>query len=369
MTASPASRRKIPEQVELTAVAAAPAHNAAPQVSVVAAHPNAAPASLDVSLETLMSRPGIHPVLLAGSRDPNAKLTMMLIDECGPAFAVKIATTDASAVVVRSEGQLLAALHNAGLGALAASVPRPVGFVTSHDLPALVTGALSGTPMAVSYHAWRHTARRRTVRADFDAAAEWLAGLHRRTAGDSKPVTMLAESLNRIEERFGKQRQLRSRLSGPANRLARQVTPRTAVHGDYWFGNILIDKKKVVGVVDWEAGAFVGEPLRDVARFAVSYALYLDRHVASGASIPGHRSLRASEWGVGLTHAANGPGWFNDVALSFCAAALARLGANPACARDLILAGIADVAATADHPEFARSHLDLLRRLDPEAMS
>jgi Phosphotransferase enzyme family len=285
---------------------------------------------------------------------------VLLVDEFGPAFVVKVATTDQSAQAVCREGQLLAALHTSGLGALDVTVPRPLGYVDADGLPALMTGALRGRPMSVDYHAWRHTSRRRTVQADFDAAGDWLAAFQLRTAGPPAPVTMLAQALAVIESRFGPQPELRNGLAGPAQRLACQATPRTVEHGDYWFGNLLIDRGRVVGVVDWEAGRLVGEPLRDVARFAVSYALYLDRHASAGAHVARHPGLRAGGWGAGVAYAVAGRGWFGDLVRDFCSTALRTLGADPACAGDLLLAGIADVAATADHPEFAWAHLQLL---------
>jgi hypothetical protein len=320
------------------------------------------------TLSQLLARSGFHPVLLAGSRDPNAKLTVMLVDDLGPAFAVKVATTAVSADVVRAEGRLLHELHAAGLGSLSGTVPRPVGFVDADGLPALVTGGLTGTPMAVAYHEWRHTARRRRVRSDFAAAGLWLSRFRRQTASASAPVTFLDDSLDGIEERFGPQAEVRRRLAPMIDLLSSQVTPRTAVHGDYWFGNVLTEDDAVVGVVDWESSCLHGEPLRDVARFAVSYSLYLDRHVQPGAAVPGHPGLRADRWGAGARHALTGTGWYPEVVRGFCRSALVELGADGACARALLVAGIAEVAATADHPDFARSHLELLAELDPDQL-
>lgn len=315
------------------------------------------------SLADLLARPGTRAVLLAGSRDPHAKLTLVLLDAYGPGFVVKVPTTATAADVVRTEGTLLGTLHGHGLGSLAATLPRPAGYVTADGLDALVTGALPGRPMTVSYHTWRHTARRRRVRADFVAAGDWLAELQRRSAGPRAPVTMFGDALDAIDGRFGPQPDLRERLDGPAAALAGESTPRTVVHGDYWYGNLLVADNRVRGVVDWEAGALVGEPLRDVARFAVSYALYLDRHTRPGRPVAGHSGLRADDWGAGLTYALTGTGWFPDLVARYVTDALTRLGADPRRWRDVLLAGVAEVAATADHPEFARAHLDLLARL------
>ncbi len=323
-------------------------------------------------LADVVSRPGTRVVLLGGSRDPNAKVTLVLLDEHGPAFVVKVATTEVAAHVVRNEGYLLEGLAGIGLGSLGPTVPRAIGYLSADGLPALVTTALVGVPMSVRYHAWRHTARRRKVRADFAAAGAWLAGLQRRTAGRVAPVTLLGESLATIGDRFTGHPSLtlmRNRLGVSAARLGQFSTPRTVMHGDYWYGNLLVDDGHVVGVVDWESGALVGEPLRDVARFAVSYALYLDRHVRPGHRVPGHRGLRADTWGAGLAYAVTGTGWFPSVVRQYVGAALTRLGLPTDLWRDILLMGIADVAATADHPDFARSHVDLLAWLLKELPS
>jgi len=325
--------------------------------------PTTAIGSAPKPLAAVVSRPGTQVVLLGGSKDPNAKVTLVLLDEHGPAFVVKVATTDDAADVVRNEGYLLEGLAGIGLGSLGATVPRALGYLSADGLPALVTTALVGVPMSVRYHAWRHTARRRKVRADFAAAGAWLASLQRRTAGRVAPVTLLGEALATIGERFTGHpglTLLRNRLGTSAALLAAYSTPRTVVHGDYWYGNLLLDDGAVVGVVDWESGALVGEPLRDVARFAVSYALYLDRHVRPGRRVPGHRGLRADTWGAGVAYAVTGTGWFPGVVRRYIGDALTRLGLPTDLWRDVLLMGIADVAATADHPEFAHSHVDLL---------
>jgi hypothetical protein len=315
-------------------------------------------------LAALLERPGTVAVLLAGSRDPNAKVTIALLDRFGPDLVLKVPTTPVAADAVRREGGLLVELRERRLGELAGTLPGPLGYLPVGGLPALVTTALPGTPMSVRYHAWRHTARPRTVRADFAAAGCWLARLHSATAGPAEPVTLLADALDACAGRFPEPGvALRRRLDGVAARLARYTTPRTVVHGDYWFGNLLVDRDLVVGVIDWESGDLSGEPLRDVVRFAVSYALYLDRHTRPGRPASGHQGLVARGWGAGLAYAVAGTGWFPDLLRDYLGCALRRLGLPADLWRDLLLAGIADVAATADHPEFARDHLNLLVRL------
>jgi phosphotransferase family enzyme len=324
-------------------------------------------------LAELLARPGTQVVLLAGSKDPNAKITLLLLDSYGPAFAVKVPTTRAAARVVRNEGYLLEALAGLALGDFATTIARPVGYLSANGLPALVSTALTGAPMTQRYHSWRHTASAQRVRDDFAAAGGWLGELQARTAGREAPITLLADSLGSIAVRFPRHAglsELRRQLDGPAARLAEYRTPRTVVHGDYWFGNLLLaaddgagGPPRVTGVVDWESGAMSGEPLRDLARFAVSYALYLDRHVKPGRRVPGHPGLRSGTWGAGLAHLAGGRGWFPRLAREYLMQGLDRLGVPAVLWPYLLVAGIAEVAASADHPEFARAHLDLLIRL------
>ncbi len=323
--------------------------------------PTASPTDLG-GLADVLARAGTGAVLLAGSTDPNAKATIVLVDRFGPAFVVKVPTTAAAAEAVRHEGRLLAALHAGGLAGSAATVPRPLGYLDVDGRAALVTTALPGTPMTVRYHAWRHTARPRRVRADFAAAGRWLADLQARTAGVSAPVTMLHEAIVGVGARFAGHPGLpllRRRLTPAAERLAGYATPRTVVHGDYWHGNLLLTSDRVTGVVDWEAGSPYGEPLRDVARFAVGYALYLDRHTRPGRRVRGHRFVT----GASLDYVARGRGWFPALVRDHLAAALERLGLPGDLWRDVFLAGVADVAVGADHPGFARLHLAALLRM------
>ena len=81
------------------------------------------------SLRDLLARPGTRVVLLAGSKDPNAKCTMLLMDDAGPSFAIKIPTTSAAAESLHSAchgaGTVIADLKRKGL-----SGPHPDGHTT-----------------------------------------------------------------------------------------------------------------------------------------------------------------------------------------------------------------------------------------------
>ena len=68
-------------------------------------------------------------------------------------------------------------------------------------------------------------------------------------------------------------------------------------------------------------------------------------------------------WGSGIDFAINGEGWFPNLFREFVRGGLSRLGADPDCWHDATLAGIAEVAATADHREFATQHWHLFQSL------
>ncbi len=319
-------------------------------------------------LRDVLDRPGTRLVVLGGSIDPNAKVTIVLLDEYGPAFVIKVPTTKAAEGVVRNEAYALEALAELPLGPMAVSIPRVAGFMRHEGRDALVATAVPGTPMTVDYHGWHHTARRRHVRADFAMAGNWLADLQNRTAGPSMQISLISEALDRISDRFAGYKELpyvTRALSGAAARLQEHRAPRTVVHGDFWLGNIMHTNRVVTGVVDWESCVMMGEPLRDVARFATSYGLYLDRHTAPGKRIKGHGGLHAGPFGVGIFRMYEERTWLSAIVQNYVALALGRLGLPARLWRDVLTGGIADVAATADHPEFAEAHLRLLARRTP----
>ena len=322
-------------------------------------------------LRGLLTVPGSRTVLLDASRDPNSSVTVLVTAPGAeePHLAVKVATTRAAAGVIEGEAELLIQLRRRTLRRVGQTLPRPAGVFDADGLLAVASSVVPGVPMQAGYHAFRHLAHPASVRADFTAAGNWLAALHADSWAEAAPIALLDGVAERIAARWpgdARGTALADQLGPVAARLASASTPRTVVHGDFWAGNVLVTGDTVTGVVDWASGELSGEPLRDVARFALSYSLYLDRHTRPGHRVAGHPGLRADGWGAGIRYAITGPGWFGDLVRGFVASALARLGAPAALWRDALLAGLAEVAATADHPDFAARHRDLLLRLVSE---
>ena len=322
------------------------------------------------TLASFIDQVGGRAACLAVSRDPNAKVTVLLFPPgaARPAYVAKVPTTEGAARSVERETAQLAELGARPLGPVATTIPQVVATAEHLGRPVLVMTAMPGQSMLAAYHSWRHTARRETVTADFAAAGDWLAGLQRATAGTEQ--ASLARMLDGAEEsigrRFGGQPGTEAdlaELAALAGRLDAHRTPQSVVHGDFWPGNLMVDRGRVLGVIDWEAARPAGSPAGDLAHFATTYSLYLDRHTRPGRRVPGHRGLRADRWGAGVEYAVDGSGWYPDLIRSFVMTGLGRLGVSPSCWRDVLLADLAASAATADHDEFARNHLLLFRRL------
>jgi hypothetical protein len=309
----------------------------------------------------------MRAVFIGASKDPNAKITILLVPLNGasPTLAIKVPTTPFADSAVDSEGKLLAEIHRGRSFDVLNTIPQVRGVLTHGEFLAMVTTAVPGVPITTSYLRWRHTAARTRVEADLGAVERWLARFQEGTSHTRAALDM-GDVAGRLERRFAGDRDLATVLAGldaVLCRLRRTSSPRTAVHGDFWPGNVLLSGGEVSGVVDWEAGSTSGEPVRDLVRFALMYSLYLDCHTGKRRRVAGHSGLRAEGWGAGIRHGMDGSGWFPELFQRFLRNGLGRLGADPACWRDAALAGLAEVAATTDHATFARLHLDLFRAL------
>jgi hypothetical protein len=311
-------------------------------------------------------------VLLSASRDPDAKLTFLVTtpppasERVGP-LVVKIPLTATAEAAVEHESRMLVEMRRMPLGALATTIPRYVASLPVDGRKALVSSAVEGSPMTVQYHRWRHTASPRAVRADLAMAGAWLAAFQDASARRVVPLTWADEIGAAIAGRWDGHvaaGPALARVEAVGQHLTGLSSPLTAVHGDYWLGNLLVRDGSVAGVVDWEAAAVSGWPLRDLARFALSYALYLDRHTRH--RVQGHPQLRRAGLAPGIRYAvATGTGWLPDAVRTFLQTGLQRLGLPTSIWYDVALLGIGDVAVSANEEAFAQTHLALLASLPP----
>ncbi|MDQ6898884.1 MAG: aminoglycoside phosphotransferase family protein, partial [Candidatus Dormibacteraeota bacterium] len=244
----------------------------------------------------------------------NRKITILLIpaETSATAVVVKVPLSDIAQAAVDREGEVLNTLPTIDHEQLSSTLPRVVGTVELENRRALLMTAVSGVPMANAYNRWRHTASRRKVTRDFCMAEQWLRLLWSHTQRGRAPVDLDTGICARLALRFSGDPSLGAVLEGLGalhEDLGQRSGPLTAVHGDFWYGNLLTLAGRISGVVDWESGTSCGQPVGDLARFALSYALYLDRHTAPGRSVRGHPGLSANRWGDGIRYAMSGDGW------------------------------------------------------------
>ena len=325
------------------------------------------------ALRTILDVPGTRTLTVAMSKDPNAKVSILVVPpgRQEPQLAVKIPTTSTAADAVEKEARVLVELRRMGLGPIHRTIPRFVQVCEHEGRTVLVASALPGVPMARIYNSWPHTAHQATVAADFRAAQDWLARFQAASTSSSEPVSLLAGTAERVREvgAGGSAAERRAglragrRIEAVHRLLSSFTTPRTAGHGDFWFGNLLVDHPgtgAVTGVVDWECATTRGEPLRDLGRFAISYSTYLDRHTRVGHRVAGHPHLRAEHDCTGIVYALTGSGWYPRLVHTFLATGLLRLGLPEELWYAVGWAAVADVVATADDAGFARRHIALL---------
>ena len=331
-----------------------------------------APAPALQSVSDLLADRGRGVVVSGISKDPNGKVTLVLVGDDGqPAVVVKIAPTASAEAALEAEAAVLEGLERTRLGVLAPSVPQVLGWAQHGGRLALVLTGLPGRSMLTGYHTWRHTARPATVAGDFNAVSAWLAAFQSATSGGAISLsdqTIAATLQGRFAHLPLLSRALEL-LDAVQERLRVFEVPACTVHGDLWPGNILEAHGVVSGVVDWEAGRLLASPTSDRVRYALTYALYLDKHTAAGSGVAGHRGLRADRWGAGFRHLLAGSTWFGDVVAVFIASALERLDADPHLWRVVLLEGLAGIAATADDLAFATHHLEVFAELAPAVIA
>ena len=318
----------------------------------------------DSELAGLLAATGSAVLVLNHSHDPDSRRVLLLFepDRQWPTLAVKLPTGPAAAAKVEAETELLHGVARLNLARLAATVPAVVETVRHNGFPALVTTALPGTPMLVDYHRRGHTTHPRTVAGDFSRAARWLAVFHASTGDGFAPLDLAPGVEETLRERRPGDPML-DELPLLRDRLRRHRAPRTAVHGDFWMGNLLTHEGKLTGVVDWERFEPAGSPGRDLARFALAHAQYLDRHTRAGHRVPGHPELLARVPGAAVTYLLTGTGWYPRLVRGYLAGGLRRLGLPLSCGRDLLLAELAALVAEATDAGFADEQADAFLRV------
>jgi aminoglycoside phosphotransferase len=338
--------------------------------------PRARP-SLDGNL--WLDRPGLTKTLSSGyrilllnhNRDASTRFVLLLFapGDCSPTVAVKFADAQ-GADRLHDENEHLRSLAGVLPKSLRATVPS-VLYDEQGSQPILATTAQPGTSMFVAMNRRNHMRSPVAVRADFAAAATWLCELQSVTTGPAADLDVDVDTFAAAQRHLADAPTMLSAvlddLLALQHRLRRFAVPRTVVHGDYWPGNLLVDRGTITGVIDWERAELAGSPVRDLARLAVGYSTYLDRHTRPLRTVAGHRGLVACAPGGGVTYAMDGVGWYPALVRRFLTDGLERLGLPSSLGPDVMRAEVAAIAAEATDLAFACEQWGIFRQACAEA--
>jgi len=259
--------------------------------------PHEAPA---LRLMKVSSRPGRYlPMLFFLFRDGAAS----------PSYALKVNRDPSYPDAILREFRNYSAIWARG-GEADRGMPRPVFCERIGEHVVLCETYVGGRRCEDRYFSVRRGRARRKVLEQFlVAAVTWLREFHARTRSaegviDAARVeTQFQQPLRAFAARAETPAALAARLAAFAEllpRLVGRVAVRTAVHGDFDHGNILIDGARI-SVVDWEDCEPAGNPLVDLTYLIVHLALVSDLDAAADRRL--EEFFAPGSWTLGLVRA------------------------------------------------------------------
>jgi hypothetical protein len=241
-----------------------------------------------------------------------------------------------------------------------ATLPRPLDLVGWGSRIAAFEECLAGMSLFVKYN--RTSPGTTTILGYADRALEWLV----RFASDTRVTN--AGAVACLSEIAGSRlwdtdHALRvadlvhnccERLARPELRLAF-----TALHGDFWAGNLMFMDHNLTGVIDWEYALPVGETTADLFHFFLTFANYLDRVAPDRTRLRGSPSwghlpadwlaaispANASTLAKAMRFAFFDDNWFSRYAKERTALHLQQMATDPSLASDLFSLYLARQAA------------------------
>jgi hypothetical protein len=198
--------------------------------------------------------PGCRRLLLGSARDEQVT------------FAAPVAHTQAAALAVDTEHEVLRHLADRLRPDLRQSVPHVVGRIrVGSDQVGLV---VSGVPGVGAVRDRGPSAR---PRATLVAAGRWLAALWQDTAAEVDDIDLGRDAASALLSRYDNPEWLapvRRAIHRSQERLEQHQVVRAAGHGCLCRRHVTVEGESVVGVDDWGRGAIAAHPLRDLGRLA-----------------------------------------------------------------------------------------------------
>jgi SAM-dependent methyltransferase len=282
--------------------------------------------------------------LVVGHRRPNTGVVTMLLFPSGGGDPVvaKVPRYGSHNGSLQREAAGIERASQAVNDAVRAAIPRSLGIHTIDGTDVLLQTGLGGRHLVAETASGRLSPAR--LARQLDVVLSWCEALQG-ASGHTELVDdeLIATKLEPLSEAGlaalgGDPRveALLDRMLDQAKRLKGTSLPMVAVHGDYWAGNVLVDRDRVVGVVDWERSAIDDLPFWDPVKAVGSAVYHLDRY----RSIPKRGSAALPKWGdmgswgdvadprfaVGFRAAFVQSGWLADTARQALVTAFDRAG-------------------------------------------
>jgi hypothetical protein len=217
----------------------------------------------------------------AGSRWQTHRLTICERGSRRPLFTAVIADREESTAAVEHEGRLLVELRRGDYGPAALVAPRHIGVAEHCGRPVLLLSPPVGPPLG--------SAGRRPTRRDVAAVVEWLVALWDGGRQNRCPPDLGAAAVDALLTRHSSEAEragILDRLCVARARVSRVRVPQTMSHGALSPDRVTVTQDRVTGVDDWGRGTIAGDPLRDLAGFAVACAdLRMDFLLSSRRSV------------------------------------------------------------------------------------
>ena len=287
---------------------------------------------------------GLAP-LVVGHRRPTTGMATVLLFRQGdrtPSVVAKLPRYGATSPALRREAATLDAVRGSLDGRVRNAVPRSLGLHRVAGTEVLLQTGSPGRQLVAETAAARP--RPAALSRQLDLVLAWSLALQgasgRREAVDDTLIGAAFEApaaacLAALGGDLAVGRLLDRALEG-ARALRGTALPLVTCHGDYWAGNVLVERGRVSGVVDWERGSLDGLPFQDLVKAVGSAAYRLDRYRSLArrgpAALPGWGDL--GPWtGIGDPRFATGfraafvqPGWLADLARHHLTGAFRRAG-------------------------------------------
>jgi hypothetical protein len=242
----------------------------------------------------------LQPLVVGHRRPETGLVTVLLFPPRGGAPVVaKFPRYGSRNPTLQREEAALRQVADAVTAEIREHIPRPLGVHRIDDVDVQLQTGVPG------HHLVARTASKRLrptrVADQFDTVLSWCLALQRDSAHDhvvddrliASRLVPLAEAAVTALGGDPKVSAFLDAVLDLARGLEGTPLPMVVSHGDYWAGNILVDRGRVVGVVDWERATTDDLPFWDPIKAVGSAAYHLDRY----RTIPRHGDGRLPDWG------------------------------------------------------------------------